>query len=161
MKKSELLCKLVNTPLNLLKSLIKKIRHYNFRFFINMVNEKYLLIFESNASEMPQSPLPDEQEMRQILNSALTFATEWGENYHKPIHSRMQHKHPHLSDHTIMLLHAYVKEVETYIYTLAELEMQGKLTPSQLPSEALALYPWLDSHILQRLLNIGMYYARR
>ncbi len=97
----------------------------------------------------------------QILNAALELATEWGENFRKPIGERMKARFPHLTEDDITEAERYAKEAEGRIYTLAEMEERGEISESDITRLAAEEFPWLDGSHIGRLKNIGMYYARR
>ena len=97
----------------------------------------------------------------ELLNLALKLATEWGENFRKPIHERIRITHPELTDPEIDELTAIVSKAESRIYALAEEEMEGKITEFEIVPQAMREFPWLGAANASRLANIGMYYARR
>lgn len=102
------------------------------------------------------TPFSDE-----LLNTALELATEWGENFRKPIHDRIRQKYPGLTDAEIDELTETAGRVESRIYTLAEDELAGTLTEGEIVTAAMREIPWLNVQNAGRLKNIGMYYARR
>ena len=97
----------------------------------------------------------------EVLNAALEFATEWGENFRKPINERMLSRFPRLTEDEIANAEAIAKEAEYFIYSLGEKERDGEITESQIVSLATEKYPWLDLRHATRLSNISMYYSRR
>ena len=97
----------------------------------------------------------------ELLNTALELATEWGENFRKPIHERIRLKYPDLSDTEIDELISIADRTESRIYALAEDEMAGKLSEYEIVPDAIREFPWLNAQNASRLKNIGMYYARR
>jgi hypothetical protein len=96
-----------------------------------------------------------------ILNAALELATEWGENFRKPIAERMKARFPDLTEDDIIEAERYAKVAESRIYTLAEMEERGEISESDITRIAAEEFPWLDGSHIGRLRNIGMYYARR
>ena len=96
-----------------------------------------------------------------LLNTTLELATEWGENFRKPIHDRIRARHPKLTDAEIDELTNIARRAESRIYELAEDEMAGKLSEYEIVPEAMREFKWLSSSNAGRLKNIGMYYARR
>ncbi|HMT07146.1 MAG TPA: hypothetical protein PKA82_04010 [Pyrinomonadaceae bacterium] len=96
-----------------------------------------------------------------ILNLALELATEWGENFRKPIHDRLRVSHPNLTDAEIDELSTIVRHAESRIYALAEDELAGKIAEGDITSAAIRDFSWLSPTNAGRLKNIGMYYARR
>ncbi len=97
----------------------------------------------------------------ELLNLALELATEWGDNYRKPIHVRIRVKHPELTDAEIDELTAIARQAESRIYSLAEDEMAGSIGEYDIIPTAIREFPWLSPGNAGRLKNIGMYYARR
>lgn len=98
---------------------------------------------------------------KDIINQALTFSSEWGENFQKPIHDRMKQKHPELSLETIDILQTYVRKAESFIYNLAEQCCLGKIKEAEIPINAYRQYPWISHQNASRLAGIGMYYANK
>jgi hypothetical protein len=96
-----------------------------------------------------------------LLNTALGLATEWGENFRKPIHDRLREKYPDLTDERIEEITTLVRLAESRIYALAEDRNSGTITESDAARIARAEFPWLDHSNIARLSNIGMYYANR
>lgn len=96
-----------------------------------------------------------------LLDLALMLATEWGENFRKPIDDRIRTTHPDLTDADIKLLTAIVKQAEYYIYSLADDQLAGVITESEIISRARDRFRWLGAGNASRLKNIGMYYARK
>lgn len=96
-----------------------------------------------------------------LLNLALELATEWGENFRKPIHERIRAVHPDLTDAEIDELTAIARQAESRIYSLCEDEMAGSIGEYDIVPTATCEFPWLSSSNAGRLKNIGMYYARR
>lgn len=105
----------------------------------------------------PLDPVNDPK----VLNAALEFATEWGENFRKPIAERMLVRFPELSEAEIAEIEAAVRKAEYRIYEIAEMEMRGEISESDITRIAAEEFPWLEGHHIGRLKNIGMYYARR
>ncbi|MBK9154144.1 MAG: hypothetical protein IPM25_08000 [Chloracidobacterium sp.] len=98
---------------------------------------------------------------REILNAALELATEWGENFRKPIAERMISRFPELSEDEISEIEAFVRKAEYRIYEIAEMEERGEITEGAITRIAAEEFPWMDGGHIGRLKNIGMYYARR
>lgn len=96
-----------------------------------------------------------------LQNLALELATEWGENFRKPIHERIRVTYPDLTDSEIDELAAMASKVESRIYALAEDEMAGSIGEYDIITMAMSEFPWLSNANASRLKNIGMYYARR
>ncbi|MBL8124979.1 MAG: hypothetical protein KIT61_13665 [Pyrinomonadaceae bacterium] len=97
----------------------------------------------------------------EMMNHALAFATEWGENFRKPIDERMLRIYPNLSAGRIARLKKLADEAESYILRLAEDELAGNISESDIVPMARERYPWVDERQLYRIKNIGMYWARK
>ena len=97
----------------------------------------------------------------QLLNTALELTTEWGENYGKPIDERILAKYPDLTSADIATLTKISLEAEYFIYSLAERELAGEISETEIPQLAVKQHPWLNSHNTARLTGIGMFYARK
>lgn len=97
----------------------------------------------------------------ELLNKALELATEWGENFRKPIHDRIRVFYPGLADEEIDKLAATAREAESYIYALGERELAGEIREGEMPRLALEKYRWLNKNNVNRLTGIAMYYARK
>ena len=96
-----------------------------------------------------------------LLNKALELATEWGENFRKPIHDRIRVSYPELDDEEIDRLTTTAREAESYIYALGEQELAGAIREADITRHAREKYPWLNRTNLNRLSGIAMYYARK
>ena len=96
-----------------------------------------------------------------MMNHALALATEWGEKFRQPIDERMRLKYPELSDEEIARLKKLADEAESCILSLADDELAGTITESDIVSMAREKHPWVDEHQLYRIKNIGMYWARK
>ncbi len=97
----------------------------------------------------------------EVLNAALELATEWGENFRKPIAERMLARFPDLTESEVAEIEAVVRRAEYRIYEIAEMEMRGEISESDITRLASEEFPWMESGHIGRLKNIGMYYARR
>jgi hypothetical protein len=97
----------------------------------------------------------------EILNAALEIATEWDDNFRKPIADRMLSTFPQLTADEIAEIEQIVKAAEYFIYELAEQELEGKITEADIIPAAVGKIGWIDRAHVLRLKNIGMYYARR
>ncbi len=97
----------------------------------------------------------------EILNAALELATEWGDNFRKPIAERMKARFPALNEEEIVEMEAFVRKAEYRICELAAMEESGEISESDITRLAAEEFPWLDGGHIGRLKNIGMYYARR
>ncbi len=103
----------------------------------------------------------EQNQESELLNKALELATEWGENFRKPIHDRIRSFYPTISDEEIDRLTTCSNAAESYIYALGERELEGEIHEADLVRLAIEKYPWLNKHNVNRLTGIAMYYARR
>jgi hypothetical protein len=97
----------------------------------------------------------------EVLNAALELATEWGENFRKPIGDRMKARFPELSDEEIEQIEALVRKAEFCIYEVAAKEELSEISEGEISLIAAEEFPWIEDSQIARLKNIGMYYARR
>lgn len=114
-----------------------------------------------DATTTPFEIAPNLKLDQDLINQALTFSSEWGENFQKPIHDRMKQKYPELSHEIIDILQTYVRKAEYFIYNLAEQCCLGKIKEAEIQIKAHRQYPWISDHNASRLAGIGMYYANR
>ena len=98
---------------------------------------------------------------KDVLNAALELATEWGENFRKPIAERLNARFPGLAETDIVEIESYVRMAESRIYEIAEMEERGEIREADITRIAAEEFPWMDRGHIGRLKNIGMYYARR
>lgn len=96
-----------------------------------------------------------------MMNHALVLATEWGENFRKPIDERMLLKYPELTAEAIARLKKLADEAESYICHLAERELAGEIGEYDIVPLAKEKFPWVADGQLRRITNIGMYWARK
>lgn len=97
----------------------------------------------------------------ELLNTALTLVTEWGENYGKRIDERILKLYPELTSVDIAELARRSREAEHYIYELAAQELDGKIGEDDIIPGARERFPWLDDSNAWGLKSIGMFYARK
>ncbi len=97
----------------------------------------------------------------EVMNHALALATEWGENFRQPINDRMRLKYPELTDEQITRLKKLADDAEYYILSLADDELAGNITESDIVPMAREKFPWVDEQQLYRIKNYGMYWARK
>jgi hypothetical protein len=109
------------------------------------------LIHEHNEYEFPT----------EMMNHALALATEWGENFRKPIEERMRLKYPDLTDDQMDRLKRIADEAESCILSLADDELAGQIKESDIIPMAQSKHPWVDEQQLNRIKNVGMYWARK
>ena len=107
-------------------------------------------------SHLTGGPFSDE-----LLNTALELTTEWGENFYKPINERILARYPNLTADEIGQLTKLSREAESFIYSLGERELAGEIGETDIPVLAREQITWINDTNLYRLINIGMYYARR
>lgn len=134
------------------------------KFFPPAFAERYReLTSQPPPRQIPPRSISGDQttERWRLLNKALELATEWGENFRKPIHDRIRYFYPGLSDDEIDELTATVREAELAIYRLATRECDGEISEHDIHPLGREAFPWIDDHNLSRLANIGMYYARK
>ncbi|MDM7922578.1 MAG: hypothetical protein QUS14_09795 [Pyrinomonadaceae bacterium] len=96
-----------------------------------------------------------------VLNTAFELATEWGENFRKPIGDRLSARFPDAGRLDFEKIEQTVREAEYFIYSLGERELAGEITESDITRLAVERFPWLKPDNAARLKNIAMYYARR
>ncbi|MBP7473971.1 MAG: hypothetical protein KA810_01815 [Pyrinomonadaceae bacterium] len=96
-----------------------------------------------------------------MMNHALALATEWGENFRKPIDDRMRLKYPELTTDEIARLKKLADEAESYICHLAERELAGEIGEYDIAPVAKRRFPWIADGQLNRIKGIGMYWARK
>ena len=96
-----------------------------------------------------------------MMNLALALATEWGENFRKPIDERMKAEYPDLDRVEIARLKKIADEAESYILALADRELAGEIDENDIVPMAREKHPWIDDQQLYRIKNIGMYWARK
>ncbi len=124
-------------------------------------------IAERPADSMPVNLLhshPDDLDLEfpiDMMNHALVLATEWGENFRKPIDERMLLKYPELSTDEIARLKKLADEAESYILHLAERELAGEIGEYDIVPFAKEKFRWVADDQLSRIKNIGMYWARK
>lgn len=154
----------------------KFIRLRFIKFFPEYFKEKYPFIAVNPPSETStfyigevgfrvedylNKPLKNEKFSAEMLNIALELKTEWGENFCKPIDERILHKFSSLTSAEINELDKIAGETESFIYYLAEQELDGKISESDIVVKVRLEFPWINDANLFRLKNIGMFYARR
>ena len=97
----------------------------------------------------------------ELLNVALEIKTEWGENFRQPIDERLLRRFPALERSEIAQLDKIAGETESFICNLAERELDGRITETDIIIEARRKIPWINDENLFRLKNIAMYWARK
>ena len=162
------------TEINLPKGMFIRLRFI--KFFPKYFKEKYPFIVSNPPSETStfyigevgfrtedylNKPLKKEKFPADLLNLTLELKTEWGENFCKPIDERILHKFPALTSAEINELDKIAGETESFIYHLAEQELDGKISEWDIVVKVRLEFPWINDTNLFRLKNIGMFYARR
>jgi hypothetical protein len=108
------------------------------------------------ARPEPGVPMPGD-----LRNEALDLCLEWGAMFNQPTQERMMQRHPDLALEQADELDRLAREVRSYVYGLCEQELAGTIAEHELPDAARRKYPWLSSTNTSRMINVGMYYARR
>ncbi len=161
----------------------KSIRLRFIKFFPEYFKEKYPFIAADPPSEKGETfyinevgfraqdylkkplQIPEIQDesgfSAELLNAALEIKTEWGENFRQPIDERLLRKFPVLTPAEIARLDKIAGETESFICNLAERELDGKITETDIIIEARRKIPWINEANLFRLKNIAMYWARK
>lgn len=97
-----------------------------------------------------------------ILNCGLWLAMEWGENWLKPIQSRLAQEFPGLSpdelDQVNVICQAVMKFGNNLVYSMAETN-RGQVDEGVWKTAVSHQYPWVDDKNYGRLFSQGMYYA--
>ena len=100
-------------------------------------------------------------EEHDLRNVALAYCLEWGEMFNQPTQERMMKQFPEISQAKADELDRLAREVRSWVYNLCEKELAGEIRESDLPGTAKQQYPWLSQVNINRMINVGMYYARR
>jgi hypothetical protein len=101
-----------------------------------------------------------------ILNTGLHLAMEWGEDWLKPIQTRLSKQYPELSLQQMDEYDAVCRKAMHFGHNLIyELHSTQSLsvssTQSQFEMEMKKAYPWVSGENLGRLFSQGMYYAMK
>lgn len=147
------------------------------KFFPDYFKEKYPFIAAHPPSEKSSTfyigevgfrredylnkPAHKEKFSDGLLNIALELKTAWGENFNQPIDERILHKCPTLTSAEINELDKIAAAAESFIYNLAEQELEGEISESEITVKARLEFYWINNANLFRLKNVGMYYARK
>ncbi len=113
-------------------------------------------LYHSHSEDRPSYEFPIE-----MVNKALEFATEWGPNFRKPINERMLGVYPDLKDDEIARLKTIADDAENFILDLAERELRGEITEYDIVPMARERFAWIEETQLNRIKNIGMFWARK
>jgi hypothetical protein len=98
-----------------------------------------------------------------ILNTGLNLAMEWGEDWLKPIQSRLVIQHPQLSHSELDMYNTLCQETMRFGHDLIY-ELHYQNTPdiqSHFRSQFKEKYPWVSDENLGHLFSQGMYYAHK
>ena len=105
---------------------------------------------------MPTDPRSD------VLNAGLHLAMEFGENWMKPIQSRLHERYPALSEAELNELNQICQDAMRFgharVYDLAA-KSGDKTKFAAFKPLMMAKYAWVNGHNLSRLFSQGMYYA--
>jgi hypothetical protein len=98
----------------------------------------------------------------EILNTGLSLAMEFGENWLKPIQSRLAALEPNLRPAELeeynSICQAAMKSSNGWIYSTAE--KSGQEPDRKVwEAEVLSSHPWINKDNLDRLFSQGVYYA--
>lgn len=99
---------------------------------------------------------PDHDE---LLNAAMAFILEWGENFGKPILERMKRKFPDLTETEILSFEEKAKKIKFLAFNLIEKAYHEKISTSQVWREIHDAFPGLSEDNRSHLQTQGMYYA--
>jgi hypothetical protein len=97
----------------------------------------------------------------EMKNAALELATEWGENFRKPIDGRLLERFPELQPEDVAPLCNAALAAESFIYELGEREFRGEISEGDIAPLARREFAWLDDSNVYRLRGIAMFYARK
>mgnify|MGYP007115118399 CR=1 FL=1 len=100
-------------------------------------------------------------EEHDLRNVALAYCLEWGDMFNQPTQERMMKRFPEISLAKADELDRLAREVRSYVYGLCEQELAGSIREADLPAAAKQQYSWLSQANINRMINVGMYYARR
>lgn len=107
------------------------------------------------TSNLVHPPGPD------LQNEALDLCLEWGEMFNKPTQERMMRRHSDLTQAEADQLDKLAREVRDFVYDLCQQESEGKLAKSDFRFQTIRTYPWVNTDNFNRMVSVGMYYARR
>lgn len=97
-----------------------------------------------------------------LLNTGLSLAMEWGEDWLKPIQPRLAQQFPALAPEELDETNTICQKAMRFGHQLVGLlAKKDGLTVSQnaWETEFLQNYPWVNRENLSRLFSQGMYYA--
>ncbi|GAB4578346.1 MAG: hypothetical protein Fur0022_10810 [Anaerolineales bacterium] len=100
----------------------------------------------------------------EILNTGLSLAMEWGEDWLKPIQSRLAKQFPTLTPKELDEVNAICQKAMRFghqlVLTLAKQYGQESYQ-GMWETEFLRVCPWVNRENLGRLYSQGMYYAMK
>ena len=109
----------------------------------------------------------------ELLNISLDLAMEWGENWLKPIHSRLKKLYPNLSlsernsynkiaQESMKFGHSLAKDYIKVYYNHPNktIAVENDLK-SNFESKMKIKYPWINDSNLSRVFSQGCYYAMK
>ncbi|WP_313100714.1 hypothetical protein [Epilithonimonas sp.] len=103
----------------------------------------------------------------EILNTALAMSMEFGENWLKPIHERINKKYPNISSEDLDKLNSICKKVNqfanNYVYRGGSV-INGEIKfvdYNQFKNDILLKYNWISEDNLSHLYSQSCYYARK
>lgn len=115
----------------------------------------------SDAAEKSPAVEYSGLEEHDLRNVALAYCLEWGDMFNQPTQERMMKRFPEISQAKADELDRLAREVRSYVYSLCEQELAGSIREADLPAAAKQQYSWLSQANINRMINVGMYYARR
>lgn len=98
----------------------------------------------------------------EILNCGLSLAMEWGENWLKPIQSRLAKEYPTLSPHELDNMNTICQTAMRFGHNLiysVEKTNNHEVNQTEWQTKLLHRYPWINKANLGRLFSQSMYYA--
>ncbi|KFC22242.1 hypothetical protein [Epilithonimonas lactis] len=104
---------------------------------------------------------------KEILNVALNMSMEFGENWLKPIHERLNKKYPEISSENLEKINSICKEVNKfandYVYESGSVINQeiSFVDFNIFKDDILLKYSWISKNNLNRLYNQSCYYAMK
>jgi hypothetical protein len=95
-----------------------------------------------------------------ILNTSLSLALEWGEDWLKPIQKRLAQIYPELSATELDTYNVTCRKImDDSFEAVYELPSLDRILYKQWEKKILALYPWISEKNLSHLFSQGCYYA--
>ncbi len=99
----------------------------------------------------------------EILNAGLSLAMEFGENWLRPIQSRLAEKFPDLSSQELDEYNSICKSAMGFGNNSISIAMEKRdgqeLNYAAWETAVVNVYPWINRENLARLFNQAMYYA--